>query len=296
MGLRLYKEPELKNPVLIAAWPGIGNIGLVAVDTLRKSVGAEHFAEIEPWHFFYPHGISVQDGELQEMHFPRCRFFFKRLENVDCIFFIGEQQPGGGRKGYEMADMILDLASLMGCEKIYTAAAAVAAIHHTARPRVWAVPNHRSLVKEMRRYTNTVMMTDIEDRAGEGNITGLNGLLLGVASKRGVKGVCLLGEMPSYISQLMTPYPRASKSIIEVLGQSLGITPNVTRLDEMSLDVEKNIENFYEMMPSEMRDRIDQLKRVNYAEQEEQGEITEDDRRNIMQGIEDLFKKGGQED
>ena len=41
MGLRLYEEPRLDNPVLIACWPGIGNIGIIAVDILRKAVGAE---------------------------------------------------------------------------------------------------------------------------------------------------------------------------------------------------------------------------------------------------------------
>ena len=57
MGLRLYREPDITKPDLIAAWPGIGNIGLIAIDTLRKAVEAEYFAEIEPWHFFYPKEI-----------------------------------------------------------------------------------------------------------------------------------------------------------------------------------------------------------------------------------------------
>ena len=53
MGIRLYKEPKLENPVLIAGWPGIGNIGITAVNTLREMVRAEEFGEIEPWDFFY---------------------------------------------------------------------------------------------------------------------------------------------------------------------------------------------------------------------------------------------------
>jgi len=38
MGVRLHKEPELANPVLIAGWPGIGNVGIIAVDTLREGL------------------------------------------------------------------------------------------------------------------------------------------------------------------------------------------------------------------------------------------------------------------
>ena len=52
MGLRLYQTPQLKTPILIASWPGIGNIGLIAVDTLRGMLEAEEFGEIEPWEFF----------------------------------------------------------------------------------------------------------------------------------------------------------------------------------------------------------------------------------------------------
>ncbi len=46
MGIRLYQEPHLENPILVASWPGIGNIGIIAVDTLRGMLEAEEFGEI----------------------------------------------------------------------------------------------------------------------------------------------------------------------------------------------------------------------------------------------------------
>lgn len=296
MGLRIFMEPELTRPVMVAAWPGIGNIGLIAVDTLRRALHAEPFAEIEPWNYFYPRGITIQSGELIEIDFPRSQFYFKKLEGRDVVFFVGEEQPAGSRKGYEMADMILDMASLLRCERVYTAAAAVTAIHHSFRPRVWAVPNSAELIPEVKQYPNTIVMSDVEERSGEGNITGLNGLLLGVAKKRGLKGICLLGEIPIYVSQFMTPYPKASRSILEVLNTYLQVSPDLSRLDEMDLEVDENIERFYTMIPQEMRDQLDQLKLVKQRESDESGEITEEDKRDIMQHIEEMFKKGGQED
>ncbi|MCK4722573.1 MAG: PAC2 family protein, partial [Dehalococcoidia bacterium] len=74
MGIRVYSEPKLENPVLIACWPGIGNIGIMAVDALRKMVGAEEFGEIEPWHFFYPRKVVIRNGELKELEFPSNKF------------------------------------------------------------------------------------------------------------------------------------------------------------------------------------------------------------------------------
>ena len=296
MGIRFHQEPELEKPDLIAAWPGIGNVGLIAVDTLRGTVNAELFAEIEPWDFFYPRAVSIRDGELKNLQFPTCRFYFKKLGHKDLIFFVGEEQPGGGRKGYEMANLVLDVALLQGCERIYTAAAAVAPIHHTMKPRGWTVPNTEELISEMRRYPNAILMSDIEGRGGEGNITGLNGLLLGVARKRGLKGICLLGEVPVYISQFPTPYPEASKSILEILSHALGIRIDLSTLERLAQEVGQRIEELYEMIPPEIREHIDRLKDVDYVRQQEPGAITEEDKKRIMQNIEEFFKKGNKED
>ncbi|MBT9160626.1 MAG: hypothetical protein DDT26_01913 [Dehalococcoidia bacterium] len=194
-----------------------------------------------------------------------------------------------------MANLVLDVALLQGCERIYTAAAAVAPIHHTMKPRIWAVPNAEELLSEMRRYPNTILMSDIEGREGEGNITGLNGLLLGVARKRGLKGICLLGEIPVYISQFPTPYPEASKSILEVLNHALGISIDLSTLERLAQEVGQRIEELYEMIPPEIREHIDRLKDVDYVRQEEPGEITEEDKKRIMQNIEEFFKKGSKE-
>ncbi|MBT9165959.1 MAG: hypothetical protein DDT25_00622 [Chloroflexi bacterium] len=296
MGIKFHQQPELEKPDLIAAWPGIGNVGLIAVDTLRGTVNAELFAEIEPWDFFYPRAVSIRDGEIKDIAFPACRFYFKKVGRKELIFFVAEEQPGGGRKGYEMANLVLDVALLQGCERIYTAAAAVAPIHHTMKPRIWAVPNAEELVSEVQKYPNTILMSDIKERGGEGNITGLNGLLLGVARKRGLKGICLLGEIPVYISQFPTPYLEASKSILEVLNHALGVRIDLSILERLAQEVGQSIEKLYEMIPPEIREHIDRLKDVDYVRQEEPGVITEEDKKRIMQNIEEFFKKGSRED
>ena len=96
MGIRLYKEPGLEKPDMIVGWPGIGDIGIIAVDTLRSQLQAEEFGEIEPWDFFYPKRLIVKAGLLEDLEFPSNRFYYKRLEKKDLIFFIGEEQPAAG--------------------------------------------------------------------------------------------------------------------------------------------------------------------------------------------------------
>ena len=103
MGILFHKEPELKKPVLVACWPGIGNIGLLAVDTLRKMVEAEEFAEIESWDFFYPRRLLIRNGELKELEFPSNKFFFKQTEKADLLFFLAEEQPSWEGHAYAEA-------------------------------------------------------------------------------------------------------------------------------------------------------------------------------------------------
>ena len=50
--IKIYKEPKLKRPSLVAAWPGIGNVALVAADYLKEKLGVDEFAEIDPLPFF----------------------------------------------------------------------------------------------------------------------------------------------------------------------------------------------------------------------------------------------------
>ncbi|MEO0095700.1 MAG: PAC2 family protein [candidate division WOR-3 bacterium] len=267
MGLKIYKEPNLKNPVLLCGWPGIGRIGLIAIDTLREQLNAEEFAEIEPYDFFYPSIVSIKDGILESLNFPRNKFYFKSTEKCDLIFFIADEQPseiqGGYAKGetaYKLASMVLELGLKYGIQRVYTSGAAVAQIHHTSRPRVWAVPNTSSLINELKDYENTVLMSDVEGRNGQGTITGLNGLMLGVAKIYGVNGICLMGEIPYYLQWLPIPWPKGSKAVLQVLTRMLSLKIDLSVFDTFIAQVDRNVDRiintFIDSLPQEMREKI----------------------------------------
>jgi proteasome assembly chaperone (PAC2) family protein len=303
MGVIIYKEPKLENPVMVASWPGIGNIGIIAVDTLRNMLEAEDLGEIEPWDFFYPKKVLIRNGELKDLEFPSSKFYFKRTGEKDLLFFIGEEQPadGGrtyaeGKKAYQMANLVLDVAQRFGCQRVYTSGAAVAPIHHTTRPKVWAVPNNKGLISEVKTYENTILMSEIEGRGGQGNITGLNGLLLGVARKRGIEAICVMGEIPVYLQGFPFPYPKASKSVLEVLTAALGIEIDMDRISSFIERSDKEIEQLYEKFPPEIKEQLDKLRYVSYARPTEPAPITEEDKKRILEDIDKFFKKEPKED
>ena len=298
MGVKLYKEPKLKKPDIIVGWPGIGNIGIVTVDTIREQIQAEEFGEIEAHDFFYPSRVTIKADLLADLEFPRSRFYYKHLDKKDLIIFTGEEQPtdgarlyAEGRKAYEMANLVLDVAEKFDCQRVYTSGAAVSLVHHRMKPRVWLVPNKKELLGELKGVDNTVLMSEVEGRAGQGSITGLNGLLLGVAQKRGLPGVCLMGEIPDYLSGAPFPYPKASKSVLEVISHILGIPIDSSKLDGMDAKVLEVIENLYAQLPQEIIERIEQRTAVPAP-----GTITEEDQKWLKEHIDEFFKKGGKGD
>ena len=296
MGIKLYREPELEKPIMFVSWPGIGNIGIIAANTLKGILKAEEFGEIESWDFFYPRKVSIRDGLLEDLEFPSNKFYYERLEKKDFIFFVGEEQPteGGGmyargEKAYQMANLVLEVSLKFDCQRVYTSGACISPIHHQMKPRVCAVVSSENLIREVKKYPNTILMSEIGGRGeGEGTITGLNGLLLALAKKRGLETICLMGEIPDWLSGASFPYPKASKSVLEVFAEILGIRIDFSFLNKMEAQVEEIIESFYAKFPLEMKEEYDQRK---FVAQTKPGTIT-------IQAqiyIDERFKKGGDE-
>ncbi|TET62053.1 hypothetical protein E3J48_04890 [Candidatus Aerophobetes bacterium] len=301
MGVRIFKKVKAENPDLIACWSGIGNIGLIAVDTLRSEIQAEEFGEIEPWDFFYPRKVRVEGGLLKDLEFSRSKFYFQRVGKKDLIIFVGEEQPAekgdlyaSGGKAYEMASLVLDIAEQFKCKRVYTSGAAVAPIHHTLRSKVWAAANKKNLIEEIKRYENTISMSEVEGTDDQSAITGLNGLLLGVAKKRGLEGICLMGEIPLYLQASPLLYPKASKSVLEVLTRILGIRLDLRTFDNYVAQSEATVEKFYEHLPSELRDQLEKFKNIRYVKPAPTiPTMTAEDKKKLMEDVDRFLQKKG---
>jgi proteasome assembly chaperone (PAC2) family protein len=300
MSFILSTTPKLDRPVMIASWPGIGNIGLLATDTLRSQIGAEKIGEIEPQDFFYPRKIVIRDSVLESLEFPASTFYYKRLPLHDVVAFVGEEQPtdgnrpfAEGRKAYQMAHLVVDVAQRLGCRRIYTSGAAVSLSHHALKPRVWVATSSQALNKEMTSYGNTILMGRSEGRSHAGSITGLNGLVLGVAMSRGLEAVCLLGEIPDYLSTAPLPYPRGSKSVVELLNSILGTEVDFSQLDDMAGHIDSIVSGIYDNLPAHIRERVEQRKDIM---QRKTAAITKEEEEWMKEHIDELFKQGDKRD
>ncbi len=293
MGFNLYREPQLKDAVLICSWSGIGNIGLVAVDTLKSQVSAKEIGEIEPWPFFDPRKAVIKNGVLQKLEFPKSKFYLQNMAGKDVVFFVGEEQPGqegglyaSGEKACQMATMVLDAAEKIGVKRIYTSGACVAAAHHKVKPRVIAVASSKSILEEIKKYPNVYPMSEINKEGGtEGVITGLNGLLLSMAHKRNLEAVCLMGEIPDWLSRAPFPYPRASHSVMEAFAGILEVPLDFSFFEKKTREIDKIIDKLYEKFPDKVKEQYNERK-----SEIQPGPITREEADWMKQHLDDFLK------
>jgi len=229
--IRSHEEPELHNPLLIAAWPGIANVALTAASYLVDKLEAKEFAEIEPLSYFDIEGTYVEKSLIQSPRLPQSKFYYwkGRRSEGDLVVFVGEAQPIA--KNHQFANEMPDFAEKLGITQIYTFAAAIVP-QFAEKPRVWAAATDAGLLHELEALGLVLK--------GNFYIAGMNGLLLSLAKERNMKGICLLGETPQYLSEISNPV--ASKSVLEVLASILKIKIDMTELEQMVEQARQEIE------------------------------------------------------
>ena len=257
--IRLYRRPRLRSPIMLAAWPGIADVSLIICRYLIEKLGAEEMGEVEPYPYFDPTGVWVADNVVESPQFPESKFYYWKSGRGegDIIFFMGDAQPLS--KGYELAGNVLEVAQSFKVELVYTCAAAIAPLHHSEQPKVWAVATQKPLLPELRKY-DVVLRGDLQ-------IAGLNGLLLGVAKDRGLNGICLMGEVPSYATRIANP--KAALAVMEVLTRMLGSEIDLADLREAAVEAELEMKR---MAGEAMSQFIDQFTIPSWKREEDQEE------------------------
>ena len=245
--LKFIKRPKLKNPYLIVAWPGMGEVAFKAAKYLVEQLHAKEFAEIPPHDFFYLTGSTIKAGLVSLPELPESKFYYwKNPEGRksgspdahDCIIFLSNAQPDLARAD-AYSKLILKVAELYRVTMVIGMASMPQAIDHSQDPAVWYVATSKEVSERLRQIHL--------NKLSEGQISGMNGLFLGVAKSSGFQGFCLLGEIPLYTIQIENP--KASFAVLEALCRILAIKVDLAPLAEQ-----------VHMMEGEINKMLDYLK------------------------------------
>ena len=230
--IKIYKRPRLKSPYLICAWPGMGEVAFKAAMYMVEQLKAEEFAEILPEPFFYLTGSTIKEGILNLPALPSNKFYYCKNATAehDLIIFISNAQPDLN-KVEEYCRRILSLAKSYNVQVVAGFAAMPQAIEHTQQPNVWLVSTSKKINENLKKYNFSILP--------EGQISGMNGLFLGIAKKEGFDGFCLLGEIPLYTIQIENP--KASYAVLEALSKILELKIDFTSIIEQAHTVDGEI-------------------------------------------------------
>ncbi|RJS84527.1 proteasome assembly chaperone family protein [Candidatus Bathyarchaeota archaeon] len=178
--IRVRFKPELSDPVLLSGLPGLGNVGKIVAHLLIEFLGAQLFAELYAPSF--PDFVFIDEEGVCRP--PRYEFFVSQMGR-GLIILTGDFQPSldDVPAHYEVCNKVLDFVCDLGCNFIVTIGGAPA-----SRPlkEIYVAATSHDLALEYMEKGAVIY--------GNGKIMGASGLLIGLAKKRGMKGICLLGS------------------------------------------------------------------------------------------------------
>ncbi len=224
--------------LLIAAWPGMGNVAVLAAHFLVQRFGFQPAGELQaPGHFDIG-AVEVSAGLVKPPRQPRNVFYSGTLGEggIRTTIFVGESQPAQG--AYVLAGKLMDFARAHGVTRVVTFASLGSQMHPAEASSVHGAATDPQSVEQLRDAGVTLMEG--------GQIGGLNGVVLGAAMERGVSGQCLLGEIPFFAAGV--PNPKAVKSVLDTFATLMGVDIDTSDLDQHIEGMERVLLQMMERM------------------------------------------------
>lgn len=248
--VKKLKNISLRNPVMIEGLPGMGNVGKIAVDFIIETLEAKKVFEINSYSF--ANCVFVNDAGLSEL--PKVEIYYKKLRNHDLFLVSGDVQPIDERGCYEFCDNLLDLFQNQGGKEVVSLGG-MGLEEVPKKVHVYCVGSDKKIVNDWK-------SNGVKPAGGIiGPIIGVSGLLVGLASKRGLKGVTLLVETyghPTYLGV------KEARELLKVLNNKFKLRLDMNALDKEVKAIEKEIKEKLEKIVSLQEEKGKKKEYTNY--------------------------------
>ncbi len=232
---------KVTNPIFVEGLRGVGHVGLLASNHLIGELDFEKVTDIYSTHFSEPlsrgksPGVVYSEDGTVKLHFNE---LFYSSEH-DLFVYKGLYQGDYCEYYYRHANLIIDFCEEFDVECVYTLGGLGTGVERE-EPETRAVITRPNQASQLKPYTK--IQKGKENRPA---ITGISGLLIGLAEKNGMEAVSFLGETHgSY------PDAKAAKSVLETLTGILGIDLDLSKLDDTAEELKERKEKFKRKMES----------------------------------------------
>ncbi|QDA30425.1 proteasome assembly chaperone family protein [Thermococcus indicus] len=220
--------PEIKNPILIEGYPGIGLVGHIAGNFLAKELGMEMIGYVESP--FIPPMSIVLEGKPN----PPLRFYGK--DNIIVAVADIYVPP---TLVNEIAKELANYLKEMKAEKVFSIGG-IGIGFFKEKMEVWGVGAREELNRELEGAGTKILQY--------GSIMGMSGKLLWEASRNGLDAYVLLGETFGD-----RPDPRAAANVIEILKKLAPIDVSTEPLIKEAEMIEAQLRKMHEQMEQARR-------------------------------------------
>ncbi len=231
--IRWIARPQLRSPKLIVAfegWNDAGEAATAAAEYVRKSLGGEIFADIDPEGFYdftesRPFVEITQEG--RQISWPKNNFYAIELpdHDHDLIVLLGNEPQLFWRT---YTEQIMAIVEEYDVELVISLGALVADVVHTRPTTIYSTSPFPKLIKEL----------DLEPSNYEGP-TGIVGVLLDALTTAEVGSLSLWGTVPSYAPHVVNP--KASLAMVQRIEQILSISLETTEMEANTVNYEARL-------------------------------------------------------
>ena len=227
---------DLHDPIVLIGWPGIALVAQLAITSIKDSINAKKFLEIE--YFDFPPKSNVEKGKME---LPSAKVYFKsrkQKNKPDLFILTANYQPQTSGGVFEFSQKFCEEMDKLteGKIKMYISAGAMVTDKIRDIPLVHVCGTDQEIVNSFLKYENTILME-------VGVIAGANGILPAWAGQKGyAPGVCLLAE--TLPLPMMALDPRASKALLVILKEYFNIEMNFYELNSKIEEMEHVIDTY----------------------------------------------------
>ena len=224
---------NLNSPIVLVGWPGIALVGKLAISSIKDSIKADLFLNIE--FFDFPPKSTVEEGVLE---IPTAKVYYKSRDVNDFFILTADFQPQTAEGVFEFTKKFCEeMDSITGGKlQMYVSTGALVSDKVFDEPKVHICCTNKELIDSFLKFNNTTIMEG-------GIIAGANGILPAWAGSRGfAPGVCLLAE--TLPLPMMSLDPKASKALVKLIKDYFNIEMTFEELDKKIEEMQSVFDSF----------------------------------------------------
>ncbi|HEV7886673.1 MAG TPA: PAC2 family protein [Acidimicrobiales bacterium] len=230
--VRWEERPQLRRPVLIAAfegWNDAGDAASTAARYLATEWGGRRIASIDPEEFYdftvVRPTVRLVDGLTREIDWPDNEFAVGVTPARDILFLHGIEPQ---LKWRTFTDQVVNVAKALNVELALTLGALLAEVPHTRPVHVTGTAGSDDMAKQF----------GLERSQYEGP-TGIVGVLHDALAQAGISSASLWAAVPAYVAK--TPSPKGALALVRRTADLLQERADVTSLEIASAAYERQV-------------------------------------------------------